>query len=63
MPAGVPEPCSAPTLGEGVHLPDGLCGELPQGLPAEAPRLCAVTASEAAGAAHGGVADNQPVHT
>ena len=62
-PARAPKPCSAPTSGEGVHLPDGLRGELPQRLPAEAPGLCALPAPQAAGAAHGGVADNQPVHT
>lgn len=58
-----PKPCSAITLSESVHLPDGLCGELPQGLPTEAPRLHALPAPEAAGTAHGGVADYQPIHT
>jgi len=62
-PAHGPKPCSGPTLGQGVHLPDSLRGELPQRLPAEAPGLRALPAPEAAGAADGGVADNQPVHT
>lgn len=63
MLACAPEPCSAITLSESVHLPDGLCGELPQGLPTEAPRLRALPAPEAAGAAHSGVADYQSIHT
>lgn len=63
MLACVLKPCSAITLSESVHLPDGLRGELPQGLPTEASRLHALPAPEAAGAAHGGVADYQSIHT
>lgn len=58
-----PQPCCALTLSESIHVPDGLCGELPQGLPAEAAGLRALPAAEAAGPADRGVAHYQPIHT